>query len=262
ADTTVALVGFKFGVSVGRLAKGIPFSESFEALGDLAIAGQPATGNKVFAIQSLTGKPLSVVIRELGWKLGHFSLDALQMPDGMQLVFANTVRIILEEMGWVEEPNGTPYFSFSGGVALGAGGGNQVSPSGSAGDNQGNGFGIRVRRLRFRLNEDATQPFLKLDGVFLKLKYGTVDIEGFGYISDYTDSGWAIKEWGFGVKIALSLVAMTFSIAAEFIKGNRKNLANPTTQYDYFLAALTLGFLPAGPVGLYDIRALVANNMA
>ena len=262
ADTTVGLVGFKFGVSVGRLAKGIPFSESFEALGDLAIAGQPATGNKVFAIQSLTGKPLSVVIRDLGWKLGHFSLDALQMPDGMQLVFANTVRIILEEMGWVEEPNGTPYFSFSGGVALGAGGGNQVSPSGSAGDNQGNGFGIRVRRLRFRLNEDATQPFLKLDGVFLKLKYGTVDIEGFGYISDYTDSGWAIKEWGFGVKIALSLVAMTFSIAAEFIKGNRRNLANPTTQYDYFLAALTLGFLPAGPVGLYDIRALVANNMA
>jgi hypothetical protein len=265
ADTTIGLVGFKFGVSVGRLGKGMPFKESFELLGDLYLTAK-ATGadDSKFRLRSLTGKQLSVVLKDLGWKLGHFSLDGLQFPDGMQLIFGKTgnFRIIIEEMGWVEEPNGTPYFSFSGGVAFGFGGGNAVKPNGSAGDDQGSGFGLRVRRLRFRLNDDATQPFLKLDGLFLKLKYGTIDVEGFGYISDYSDSGWAIEEWGFGVKVALSAVAMTFSVAAEFIKGDRKNLTDSTQRFDYFLAAASLGFVPAGPIGLYDIRALVADNMA
>ncbi|MEA2666567.1 MAG: hypothetical protein QOI11_3511, partial [Candidatus Eremiobacteraeota bacterium] len=267
ADTTVGLVGFKFGVSLGRLGRGLPFKDSFELVGDLFVQGAPAAVpesgvSKVFKIVSLTGKPLSIVLKDLGYKLGHVSLDALQMPDGMQLVFANTVFIILEELGWVEEPNGTPYFSFSGGVAIGAGGGNATAPAGNATDSSGNGFGIRVRRLRFRLNDDGSQPLFKIDGVFLKLKYGTVDIEGFGYISDYVDTGWAVKEWGFGVKVKFDAIAMTFSIAAEFIKGHRKQLDAPHDEYDYFLAALSLGFLPAGPIGLYDIRALVANNMA
>jgi hypothetical protein len=262
ADTTIGLVGLKLGVSAGRLGKGIPFKDSFELLADLYVTAV-ATGSdtSVFKIRSLTGKQLSIVAKDIGWKLGHPSLDGLQFPDGMQLIFANTVKIIIEEMGWVEEPNGTPYFSFSGGIAIGAGGGNAVKPDGTASDSDGNGFGIRVRRLRFRTNEDASQPVFKLDGVFLKLHYGPVDVEGFGYISDYTDSGWAIKEWGFGAKVALKAIAMTFSLSAEFVKGNQRNLTT-SEQFDYFLAAMSLGFLPAGPVGLYDLRALVADNMA
>ena len=264
ADTTIGLVGFKFGVSVGRLARHMPFKESFELLGDLFITSKPSfSDTSIFKIRSLTGKDLSVVIHDLGYKLGHFSLDGLQMPDGMQLIFANTVSIILEEMGWVEEPNGTPYFSFSGGIAIGAGGGNANKPTGVDKDDKGSGFGIRVRRLRFRLNDDDSQPVFKLDGVFLHLKYGAVvELDGFGYISDFSDGGWAIKEWGFGVKLELNATAMKFSLSAEFIKGNRTNLANTSERFDYFLAALELGFLPAGPVGLYDLRALVANNMA
>jgi hypothetical protein len=266
ADTTVGLVGIKFGISISRLCQQMKFTDSFEALGDLYVSGKPSTPSatdNIFKITSLTGKPLSIVIHDLGWKLGHPSLDGLQMPDGMQLVFANTVHVIIEELGWVEEPNGTPYFSFSGGVAIGFGGGQRTTPAGNAPDDQGSGFGVRVRRLRFRLNNDASQPFLKLDGIFLNLSYAPViTIAGFGYISDFTDSGWAIKEWGFGVKVALNALAMNFSLAAEFIKGNRRNIADPTQGFDYFLAALSLGFLPAGPIGLYDISALVADNMA
>src|SRR5262249_30082256 len=156
--------------------------------------------------------------------------------------------------------NGTPYFSFSGGVALGFGGGDAIKPSGDPKDKQGNGVGLRVRRLRFRTNEDDTQPLFKIDGIFLNLHYGPVGIEGFGYISDFTTDGWAIKEWGFGVKVQLSAVAMTFLLAAEFIKGSRREIANPSNEFSYFLASLELGFLPAGPLGLYDIRALFANN--
>jgi hypothetical protein len=265
ADTTVGLVGLTFGVSLSRLGKGMQFKDSFELLGDLFVQGKPPdTGgfSSIFRITSLTGKPLSVVLRGIGYKLGNLSIEALQFPDGMQLIFANVVHVIIEELGWVEEPNGTPYFSFSGGVLIGAGGGQSVQPSGTASDNSGNGFGIRVRRLRFRLNDDATQPPLKIDGVFLKLKYGPVDIEGFGYISDFTDSGWAVKEWGFGAKVALDALAMKFSLSAMFVKGNRRLIADASQSFGYFLAALELGFLPAGPIGLYDIRVLVADNMA
>ncbi len=268
AGTTVGLVGLKLGVSAGRLGKGVPFKDSFELLGDLYVTGTPfGSDTSAFKIRSLTGKPLSIVAKDIGWKLGHLSLDGLQFPDGMQLIFApfknssTTIRIIILEMGWVEEPNGTPYFSFSGGIDIGWGGGKAAKPDGSAGDNQANDFGIQVRRLRFRTNDDGSQPPFKLDGAFLKIKFPTVDIEGFGYISDYTDIGWAIKEWGFGVKVALDAVAMKFSLSAEFIKGSRRNLST-SQQFDYFLAAMSLGFLPAGPIGLYDLRALVADNMA
>lgn len=262
ADTVVGLVGIKLGVSVGRLARQLPFKDSFEILVDLFLTAKPTgSDSSIFKMRSLTGKELRLVIKDIGYKLGHVSLDGLQMPDGMQLIFANKVRIIIEEMGWVEETNGTPYFSFSGGVALGFGGGNTVKPSGNPDDNEGNGVGLRVRRLRFRTNDDASQPFFKIDGIFLNLHIGPVWIEGFGYISDFEADGWAIKEWGFGVKIQLDLLAMKFLLAAEFIKGSRRNIASGD-EFDYFLASLLLGYLPAGPIGLYDIRALVANNMA
>ena len=262
ADTTLSLVGIKLGVSFGRLARQLPFGDSFEVLADLALTSKPTGSNSsFFKLRSLTGKDLSLVLRDIGYKLGHVSLDGLQMPDGMQLIFANTVRIIIEEMGWVEEPNGTPYFSFSGGVALGFGGGNAVKPSGDPDDKEGSGVGLRVRRLRFRTNDDSTQPLFKIDGLFLNLHFGTLWIEGFGYISDFEADGWAIKEWGFGVKIQFDLLATKFLLAAQFIKGSRRNLASGD-EFDYFLASLLLGWLPAGAIGLYDIRALVANNMA
>ncbi len=262
AGTTVGVVGLKFGVSITRLCKKMQFTDSIELVGDLFVSGAPPSTNNVFQIASLTGKPLQIVIHDIGWKLGTLTLSGLQMPDGMQIIFAKTVAIIIEEMGWVEEPNGTPYFSFSGGIAIGAGGGQRTTPVGEGSDSSSSGFGIRVRRLRFRLNSDSSQPLFKLNGVFLNLSYGPVTVSGFGYISNYVDSGWTINEWGFGVSVSLALGIGTFQLSAEFVKGNRRNIATPSQQFDYFLAALSLGYLPAGPVALYDIRALVADNMA
>ncbi len=262
AGTTVGVVGIKFGVSVTRLGKKMDFSDCFELVGDLFVSGTPPSGNDVFQIASLTGKPLQIVIHDVGWKLGTLTLEGLQMPNGMQIIFAGIIHIIIEELGWVEEPNGTPYFSFSGGIAIGTGGGQRPTPTGTGSDSSGSGFGIRVRRLRFRLNSDSSQPLVKLDGVFLNLSYDPVTVAGFGYISNYTDSGWTINEWGFGVSVSLPLGVQTFQLSAEFVKGSRQNIATPSQQFDYFLAALKLSFLPCGPFALYDIRALVADNMA
>jgi len=58
------------------------------------------------------------------------------------------------------------------------------------------------------------------------------------------------------------MAAMQFLVAAQFLKGSRRSLAQPMDEFDYFLASLLLGFLPAGPFALYDIRVLLAFIMA
>lgn len=263
ADTTVGLVGVKVGIAFGRLAKQMPFGQSYDALGDFYITAKPTgSDSSSFKIRSLTGKPLSIVAKDIGWHYGHFSLDGLQFPDGMQLIFGDTIVVTIEEAGWVEEPNGTPYFSFSGGVAWTSGSGQQTKPSGNAADDDANGIGIKVRRLRFNLDPDNGQPPFKIDGIFLKLKFPAIDVEGFGFISDYTDSGFEIKEWGFGIKIGLGALGMNWSFAGEFVKGLQRSIADSTQKFDFTLAAARLSYLPAGPIGLYNIRALFADNMA
>lgn len=249
AGTTAAIVGFTLGVSAGRLARKMPFKDSFEALVDILIATPPPDPAKksAFKLQSATGKSLNTVMRDVGYKLGHLSMDSVHLPDGAKLVFANKVDIIVEELGWVEEANGTPYFSFTGGVDIHMGSGSE-------------GFGIKVRRLRFRTNDDDTQPAFKIDGVFLHLKLGTVGIDGFGYVTDTVESGWAIKEWGIGVKIAFKAGVADYEIGAYFIKGSRREVATGH-EFDYFLASAELNYLPVAEFALFDMQLLFAKNM-
>ena len=54
---------------------------------------------------------------------------------------------------------------------------------------------------------------------------------------------------------------MKLSLAAEFIKGTKAAVANPSDKFTYFLASLQVGFIPAGPIGLYTVRLLVAYDM-
>ena len=92
------------------------------------------------------------------------------------------------------------YFSISGGVAIGYGGGSN-QPTSQRDAQSGNHYGIRFRRLRF-LTSDPLKP--KLDGIFVDLKYSDAEITGFGYITDETDAGYRYREFGFGVIITVN----------------------------------------------------------
>jgi len=81
-------------------------------------------------------------------------------------------------------------------------------------------------------------------------------------LRNIADSGWAIKEWGFGAKVALNAVAMQFSLSAMFLKGSRRNLADSSQNFQLFPGRTRTRLPAGGPIGLYDIRALVADNMA
>jgi hypothetical protein len=273
ADTTVSLHGAKLGIGIGRMVKGLPYDDDWQILADLSVQGKP-TGGKTsfFKLRSLTGKPLSIILRDIGRSFGHWTLEGLTFPEGVQLILFDTFRLIIEDMGWVEEPSGTQYFSFSGGIGLGFGGGDAIQPSGSPSygtpsdaeqtrNKTSDGFAIEVRRLRFNTVDDSPEPFWKVDGVSLYLKYHSVLIAGFGFLSEQDVNGWHVREFGFGVQVQVNVLGADWNLAAQFFKGHRELIAPPKTAFDYFLAALTLGYLPAGSVGVYAGRLLLAVNM-
>ena len=100
-----------------------------------------------------------------------------------------------------------------------------------------------------------------MDGISLFLQYDRAVIAGFGFLSDTEANGWKIREMGFGVQAQIEVLETTWSLAAQFFKGHRELISDPTTAFDYFLAGLTVGYLPAGSVGFYAVRVLVADNM-
>ena len=271
-DNTVSIHAAKFGIGFGRLRRGVDEDQCWQILADISIQGKPTSLGTIFKLRSLTGKPLSLILRDIGYSFGHISIEGLSFPEGVQLIVCQVFRLIIEEMGWVEEPSGTPYFSFSGGFGVGFGSGDAIQPSGAptygapedANANRkknADGFAIEVRRLRFNTRDDSPEPFFKVDGISLFLKYGNVLIAGFGFVSDTESDGWKIREMGFGVQIQLDVLATTWMLAAQFFKGHREQISDPSVAFDYFLAGLTVGYLPAGSVGFYAVRVLLANNM-
>ena len=255
ADVEVSIHAIHVGYRLRELGDGRGL-DSCQFLGDFSFR-QVATGSG-FQVQSLTGKPLSMVLRDVGWSFGHWTIGkSLALPDGVQFTYG-VLHLIVEEVGWIEEPTGGTYFSVSGGVAIGYGGGaNQ--PTSQRDSQSGNHAGIRFLRLRFLTSDWEKPP--KLDGIFLDLKYGKAQISGFGYITDETDTGYRYREFGFGVNVTVSALGSVPKLAGEFIRGSRQSVTDATDQFDYFLGALQVGFLPVGPVNFEALRALFAYNM-
>ena len=89
ADVEVALHAVRGGVRLRALE---PFDDAWQALGDFSLKSTSST-TSFFQVQSVTGKPLSVVLRDVGYSFGHFTLGkSVAMPEGAQLVFGSVKR--------------------------------------------------------------------------------------------------------------------------------------------------------------------------
>jgi hypothetical protein len=250
AGFTISLQGAKLGIGIGRLVDGEPFKNSYEVLFDLV--GQSSGGSdddKKFQLKSLDGDDGPMVLRDVGWSFGHFHLPEMKSPPGFQMIFGGKLHLVIEEMGFIEEADGTQYFSFTGGVELAMCKGDEPTQ------------GLRFRRLRFPTPRRGGPPF-KIDGITLNLQFGEkVKIHGFGYIRESATVDWLIKEWGLGVGLEFPLGTKTFSLAAAFIKGSRTPVADPSKRLGYFLASFKLGYLTTGELDLFDLRMVFAQNL-
>lgn len=264
-DATLKLWGLKVGWSLKRFISKDPhysISEQFQFLGDLSLSTK-GTGSGIFKIRSLSGKDLEIVLRDIGWNLGSWSFEGLlSFPEGIQFVFADVVRLIVEELGWVTENNGGRYFSFSGGISIfpNAGAADRSPSAGSAAirEEKGTGGGIRFHRLRFLTGGNPNAPSCLLDGVTLSLKIGRFAIVGFGNKSEFSDSGHKYKELGFGIQVEFDALTKHFKIGMQLFYGR---VSGDTDNFTYWMFGFQFSPIPIGTFELVNIRMLLAGNM-
>jgi len=265
ADATIKLWGAKVGWSIKRFASKNPhykWYEQLQLLVDLGLSTKGTTIGGAFKMRSLSGKDLEVVLRDVGWNLGGISLGGLSFPEGVQLIFGDTVKLIVEEVGWITENNGGRYLSFSGGVSVISGPGQANRKDWSAAidaiDEKGKGGGMRFRRLRFLIGGNPNAPGWLLDGMSLSLKLSRFSITGFGMISEFTEAGHEYKEFGFGIQVEFDAIAKHFLIGMQLFYGQ---VRGPTDNFTYWLFGFQFSPIPIGTFELVNIRMLLAGNM-
>lgn len=265
ADATLRLWGAKVGWSIKRFASKDPhykWYEQLQLLVDLGLSTK-ATGTGVFKMRSLSGKDLEVVVRDIGWNLGEFSLEGLSFPEGVQFIFADFIRLIVEEMGWITENNGGRYFSFSGGVAFSLWQPNRPPQTGSGSaalhqDQADKGGGIIFHRLRFLTGGNPNAAAWLLDGVTLSLRLNRFAITGFGMVSEFSDAGHEYKEFGFGIQVEFDALAKRFLIGMQLFYGR---VTGPVDNFTYWMFGFQFSPIPISTFELVNIRMLLAGNM-
>jgi hypothetical protein len=278
--TNVRLIGAKVGASIKRLLSDDPalgLGDKVVALVDLEVGTKPSTppdpNGKQFAIKFVdaAGEPVETILRDFGWYLGDFTAgaDGVAFPEGIQIVWLDLFRLIVEDISWVTETNGAQYLSLTGGL-LGRPGapipayleGPGPAPEGADADREG--LVIRVHRLRFLVaggdgdGDPQTGPrAVLLDGVSLSARWERLELSGYGMIAEYARDGSEYREWAVGVVMKLALKAVEFVFAAEFLYGK----VTGQLDFTYLLAGVEVGPIPICGVRLLTVRALVAKNM-
>lgn len=268
ADAEVKLWGTKVGWSLKRfISKSSHYKwyEQFQLLGDFGITTKGTTieTEKItFKMRSLSGKDLTIVVRNVGWDLGKFSLEPSSLPEGVQLIFADIFKLIAEEIGWVTENNGGTYFSLSGGVSFTLGNANRnlssESSSSAINEEKSKGGGIRFRRLLFRTGGNPNTPHWLLDGISLSLDISRFNITGFGMISEFTQDNHEYREFAFGIQVEFDAIAKHFLIGMQFFHGR---VNGPTDNFTYWMFGFQFSPIPIGTFELVNIRMLLAGNM-
>jgi hypothetical protein len=240
-DVLALRAGFSFGRKFGEEAS---FANSTEATVD-AFVSMPPTGSddSFFRLRALNGEKVAFAIEGIGWRQGSFHVEGVEMPDGV-VAFFGPVGLIIHEIGLAAE-QGASYLSFSAGVMV-------KIPSGFEG-------GMSVRRLRFRVAGDETQPPFKLDGFFLLLRGPAVKIEAGGYYTEQLVDQTRVREFGLTGTVGFELGVRAYLFGVDLISGNR---SSPTEEFDYFMVqAFFQGSIPIALVELRSARVLFADNM-
>jgi hypothetical protein len=264
----VAGIGSRIGLSFRRLFDDNQETDFWDAtvlVGDLVVTlGEPAAspnaapaGDGPVKLEAASGKPTTIVVNDFGMKFGEFSIGNFWQADKAELKAAGTIRLSIDEFGFLTEPNGARYFSFSGTwPILGT---PTVSPQ--AGQNASFSPGIQFHRLRWKIRGAEDDPVWLIDGLGLFLQYKGFSLIGSGTISDRREGSVRFREAGCAFELKFNLgqadSAKVFSIGGQFLYGR----ASGSIDYRYLLAGVGLSPIPIGAVSLVNLRGLFAWNM-
>lgn len=283
-NVNVQAVGVRAGVSFQKLFENPAsdgespgnkkVSDALVFLADLKIqlgktdSQDPAPKTPVVTVSSPSDKPTVVVIHDIGWKLGKVSVGSFWDPNSTELKAAGVMRLSIDEFGFVTEPNGARYFSFSGSWPVfgtpstkppGSSTSNTPPPAGAPATND-NALGIQFYRLRWKIHGPRDASELLIDGLGISMKFGNFGLLGFGMLSDTTDdTGIRYVEFGFEVQVQVSIGTTDLVIGAEFLHGHA---TGPSVDFTYILAGLMVSPIPiTGAINLVNVRGLFAWNM-
>ncbi len=150
------------------------------------------------------------------------------MPDGVVIMIADTVGIVLQELAVVAE-QGASYFSVTGGLLL-------KLPNGMEG-------GAGVIRLRGQIGGDPSAPDWKIDGFWVLAKGPTFELEVGGFFKEFDVDDTHVREFGFTGTFGLQMDAK-WLFGLDLLAGTR---TSPDSKFDYFmLAAFFRGSIKIG----------------
>ncbi len=260
----VRLLGVRGGFSIQRLTDDeevYDLEDVAVLVGDLELVIGASGADAVMLKPSLGGAKV-VVIRDFGWRLGSFSIGNFWDPEGAELVAFDTIRLHLDEYGFVSEPNGGRYFALSASLPLGT---EAVKPKpGDATPPDKDSFkhaggGLRLHRLRTKINGPEQAPQTLLDGITLGFREGRVQITGSGMLGDYVLDGVRYREFGIGAQIRIDRENAPFVIGATFFHGRASGQG---VDFRYLLIGAEVSPIPLGAVTLANVRAVFAWNLA
>jgi hypothetical protein len=277
-NRTVSVVGLKLGYSLfepdprhvkERPAVVLPagdlgWADRFILLADLEVAKVP--DDNPFAIETKGGADKPSLLHDLGWYLGGLSIGAFYDPDGLKITVFDRFRLEIEEIAVVTATNGASYFMVSAGIDLGIGEAKKKSdppkpgdapPAAGGQEAAERGGGVHVFRLKLRLSEDDHASPVLLDGISLSLKTTSLELEGFGMISDFFVGGTRLREFGFAIRARFEALKKRFDLGVGFFYGSASGAEN----FTYWMFNLVLGVLPLGSAEARNLRVLVAGNM-
>ncbi len=235
------------------------------AVADFAITTIPKNKLAEAKPRSQTSKPR--ILHDAGWSLGKLSLGGLANLD-IDFVLANAFRLRIEELGFITDADGGNYLVLSASIGtpfeLTQAPSDSLAPPPppSPADRSitDSGFGMRVHRLRFRIDvgDDVGSHFL-LDGLSLWLRAKRFEILGFGMVSEYAldPPGNRHQEKGFELKLRIDAMATKFELGAQFFHGEVSGADN----FTYWMFGFLLGVLPIGSMELSRLRVLAVKNM-
>ncbi|WP_437291021.1 hypothetical protein [Sorangium sp. So ce406] len=265
----VRLGALRFGVSLKKVFDGDDdaWTDVLALLGDFQ--NDTVRDGQIFELQDASGKPGFQVLHDVGWAFGKPSLGSLYDPDGLDFVFADKLRLRIEELGLVTENNGGLYLLVTAGLSTPLGEATPPEPAevgapaapattASADDARRKGFGLRLHRLRMLLarSSDTQAPWL-LDGISFFARKGKFELAGMGMVSEYDQGANHHREIGIELSFRFDALGRTFDLGGQFLHGR----VTGADEFTYLLLALSFGRLPLGATELANVRVLFTSNL-
>lgn len=222
----------------------------WQLLLDLNLEVKPSKSN-VFRIEFLSKsfekstEPVNIAWKDVGWNLDGPALSSITLPEGVQVVLFNFIKLIVQEIAFVTDKNGGTYFSLTGGLGVG---------------NDKYNATLLVQRFRWRIAGNPNAAKFLLDGISFSLKLSTFELSGTGMAAETTVDGHLYQEMGFGLALKFNAFSKRYEFAVFLFKGE---VSGPVDNFKYRMFGFSLSYMPAvAGLDFYNIRLMAANNLA